>query len=191
MVAPRKAASLGRVLGLAVTAFAASAALHAAEDFSERLPEYKIKAAYLYYFATFVAWPEPPSSPDASAIVIGILGDDPFGDVLEDTVRDKKVGDRPIRIRRFESLKEARQSHILFVPASERDNLPGILSSLEGTSVLLVGESPGFASNGGHIGFVTEAKKVRFEISLEAVKRSGLKMSAQLIKVGKVVEGGL
>jgi hypothetical protein len=158
------------------------------DEATGRLSEYKIKAAYLYYFATFVTWPSDGTPQAPAGLVIGILGDDPFGPILEETVRGKMVNNQPLTVRKYQNIKDARQSAILYISSSEKDNLAHIFNSLDGAAVLTVGETDDFASRGGQIGFTTQDKQVRFEINATAVKRAGLKVSAQLMKLGKLVE---
>jgi len=151
------------------------------------LSEYRVKAAYLYYFTTFVNWP-PEAFPNAGdEVVIGVLGEDPFGAILDETLRGKTVGNRKLVVRRFGSVKDVRESHVLFISSSEQDRLASILKVLDGAAVLTVGESDGFASRGGQIAFRTEDKKVRFDINVAAVERAPLKVSAQLMKLGRIV----
>ena len=151
--------------------------------------EYQIKAAYLYYLSTFVDWPPATFSHKDDALVIGVLGEDPFGDILDDTIRGKAVNSKRLVVKRMDSIKEARGCHILFVSSSEQDNLSYILKALDGVAVLTVGDVDEFASRGGQIGFRTEGKKVRFDINVAAAERAGLKISAQLMKLGRIVEG--
>jgi hypothetical protein len=181
---------LGVLSIFAVAAFLVSAAPTPGDDAaSKHLSEYKIKAAYLYYFATYVTWPSDRPSPDPDDLVIGILGEDPFGDLLEETIRGKMVNKQSLTVKRFENIKDARQSAILYISSSEKDNLSYILGALDGAAVLTVGEFDDFASRGGQIGFTTEDKRVRFAINVTAVKRAGLRVSAQLMKLGTLVEG--
>ena len=151
------------------------------------LSDYQVKAAYLYYFTTFVDWPPEAFERPDSELVIGVLGEDPFGKILDDTVRGKSVNHRPLVVRRFASIKEARDSHILFISASERDRIPSILKALDGAAVLTVGDLDSFAARGGQIAFHTIDRKVRFDINVAAVERSRVKISAQLMKLGRVV----
>ena len=152
------------------------------------LSEYQIKAAYLYYFTTFVAWPPEAFSRSGEALVVGVLGADPFGPILDDTLRGKTVDNRRVVVKRFGNIRDACASHILFISASERDRLASILKALEGASVLTVGEIDHFASRGGQIAFRMEDKKVRFDINVTAVERARLKVSAQLMKLGRIVD---
>jgi hypothetical protein len=154
---------------------------------SATLSEYRVKAAYLYYFTTFVNWPPEAFHNAGDEVVIGVLGEDPFGAILDETLRGKTVGNRKLVVRRFGNVKDVRESNVLFISSSERDRLASILKVLEGAAVLTVGESEGFASRGGQIAFRTEDKKVRFDINVDAVERAQLKVSAQLMKLGRIV----
>jgi len=153
------------------------------------LSEYPGKAAYLYYFTTFVDWPSETFARTGETLVIGVLGEDPFGAALDETLRGKSVNNRRIVVRRFVTPRDARDSHILFISASERDRLATILKGLDGAPVLTVGDLDGFATRGGAIAFRMEDKRVRFDINAAAVERSGLKVSAQLMKLGRIVDG--
>lgn len=152
------------------------------------LSEYQIKAAYLYYFTTFVDWPPETFAGTGDALVVGVLGEDPFGAILDDTFRGKTVNNRRLVVKRFGNIKEARASHILFISISERDRLASILESLEDVAVLTISDLDRFASRGGQIAFRMEDKKVRFDINVSAVERARLKISAQLMKLGRIVE---
>jgi hypothetical protein len=152
-------------------------------------PEYEIKAAFLYNFAMFVELPPSAFSDPRSAFVIGVVGRDPFGPVLEESFRGKHVGGRPIAIKRVPDVKELGSCHLVFIPASERETTPRILGSLKGTSTLTVGETDGFAASGGCIGFYAEGRKVRFEINLQAAKGAGLKVSSKLLRLARIIDG--
>jgi len=153
------------------------------------LSEYQVKAAYIYYFTTYVDWPPDTFSRSGDALVVGVLGEDPFGSILDDTLRGKSVGSRRLVVKRIGNIKEARECHILFISASERDRLATIFKGLDGAAILTVGEVDHFASRGGQIAFRMEDKKVRFDINVTAVERARLKISAQLMKLGRIVEG--
>ena len=151
--------------------------------------EYQIKAAYLYYFSTYVRWPEGVAA-GGGDLVIGILGDDPFGRLLDDTLRDKSAGERRLTVRRFADARAAIRSHILFVSPSEETRLPRILETLAGTPVLTVSDIDRFAERGGQVGFRMEDRKVRFDINLASTESAGLRISAQLLKLARIVRPG-
>jgi len=176
------------LLGLVGTLIAAGGRTVGAEVSSGGPSEYQVKAAYLYYLATFVDWPPEALPLDSDSLIIGVLGDDPFGDILEATVRGKIVNNRSLIVSRIRNVKNARQCNILFISSSEQGDLPTILKFLDGAAILTVGEFGEFAARGGQIGFRTEDRKVRFDINIAAVERSGLKISAQLMKLGRIVK---
>src|SRR5712664_2499243 len=114
-------------------------------------PEYQLKAVFLFNFAQFVEWP-PTAFPEAQTpLVIGVLGEDPFGPYLDETVRGEKVNNRPLVVQRFRRGAEIRTCHVLFISRSESDRLEQILTSLRGRSILTVGDFEDFALRGGMI----------------------------------------
>ncbi len=166
--------------------------------------EYQIKAAFLYNFIKFVDWPEKNVPDSNEPIILGIIGDDPFGDAL-DPVKDKYIKGRKVLIERFEGLEEPEKSdtsnkielqrkiralrkcNLLFVCSSENKNLEQILKALDGSPVLTVGETADFLDAGGVIKFSMENQKVCFEINSAAAEKTGLKIRAQLLRLAKKV----
>ena len=145
--------------------------------------EYQLKAAVLFNIAKFVEWPAAAFAETTSPIVIGILGENPFRDDLERTIRNKTVNDRPLVIKEFHSLGEATNCHILFISTSEKARLPEILESLRKTTVLTVSETDGFTEAGGMINFFLEGNKNRFQINDTVAKNAGLKISSKLLSL--------
>jgi hypothetical protein len=151
--------------------------------------EYQVKAAFLYNFAKFVEWP-PSSFSDASApLRICVFGQDPFGQALLDITHEKIVGGHILQVDQVVDVALARTCHILFIASSEKVQLKRILESLQGTDVLTVGDTKGFAELGGIINFVLENDRVRFEVNRKAADRAGLKISSKLLGVAKLVIG--
>jgi hypothetical protein len=132
------------------------------------IPEYTAKAGFLALFPDYVKWPTSGGGP----IILGILGDDTFGGALDKL--------KPKRSKRIEDLKDCQ---MIFVSKSEEAKIATILASLEGTNILTVGETEGFAKKGGGIGFVIEGDKVRFEINPGAARRAGLGFDLRLLRL--------
>jgi hypothetical protein len=151
--------------------------------------EYEIKAAFLYNFAKFVQWPPAAFADPGGPLVIGVLGDDPFGSDLDRIIEGKTANDRPLVIKRSKRLEDLRACHILFVSASESGHLAAMLNSLRTASVLTVGETDQFIPLGGVINFIDRENKVHFVINVEAAQRAGLKISSKLLKVADLVIG--
>jgi hypothetical protein len=155
----------------------------------DALSEYQVEAAYLFNFLKFVEWPDESFADLLAPIVIGVVGEDPFGNALPQVVIGKTVQGRDLVIRIYHAGEDLRGAHILFISASERKRLPVILSSLRGSSVLTVADTSGFLDAGGMIQFLNENGRVRFAINVDATGRAKLKMSSKLLSLAKVVGG--
>ena len=154
--------------------------------------EYEVKAAFLYNFGRFVSWPHEAFEDSSAALVIGLLGQDPFGATIDAMVGDKKLQGRPVRIRRFESYPGPASCHILFTTWSDPEPLRRLFAALGESPVLTVGESAEFAALGGIVRFFLEENKVRFEVNSAAAERAALTISSKMLrlahKVGKEPE---
>jgi len=172
--------------GVLLAVFICLAFVSRADDAAPK--EYQIKAAYLYNFAKFVEWPEGRFADAQSPLVIGVLGQNPFGDELRAIARDHKINGRVITIQSVQTPGEAQRVHLLFIPASEDSRVAEVLAGLKAASVLTVGESDQFKLAGGMICFVRQADKVRFKIVAAAAEQHGLRISAQLLKLAQPLE---
>ena len=149
--------------------------------------EYEVKAVFLFNFAKFIEWPPAAFKDAQSAVTLCILGKDPFGDAL-DSLRDKTIEGRKLVIRRVSKIEEADKCHILFVSASEKESLSHILKVTRSWNVLTVGDTKGFAESGVMINLLNTDDKVGFEINIEAAKNASLRISSNLLKLGKVIK---
>ena len=151
--------------------------------------EYQVKAVFLYNFAQFVEWPEAAFPETQTPLVIGVLGEDPFGGYLDETVRGEKVNNRPLVIERYRRAEEIKICHILFISRTEADRLEKIFAELKG-SILTVGDFEGFTKRGGMMRFVTEKNKTRLRINLEAAKAAKLTISSKLLRPAEIIMSG-
>lgn len=149
--------------------------------------EYQLKAAFLYNFAKFVDWPPHSFASAQSAFVICILGADPFGSAIDDTLRGKTVGDHAVLVQRDKEPVELRHCQIAFISSSEKRRLPEILAALQGANTLIVGDSDHFADSGGMIQLMLEQNHVRFAINTDAAESAGLRISSKLLAMAKLV----
>lgn len=151
--------------------------------------EYKLKAVYLYKFATYVQWPEKAFHDDASPFVIGILGPDPVGTDLRQIAKVKKIDGRKIEVRNYKQAKDVRDCHILFMSRALKSEIQrAAVKLLSGRKILFVGETPDFLKHGGVINFVVQENRIQIYVSESAYKREGLKISAQLLRIATVVK---
>jgi len=178
------------IVTLSVSLSWTSEAFPQAQDASDS-SEYLIKAGFIFNFAKFVEWPAAAFAQPDSPIVIGILGTDPFGTIIDQIVQDKKIGGRGFVVKRLRwggDVKEIRECKILFVGASERAHVDELVQLVKTLPILTVGETPGFAERGGVIRFVLEDNKVRFEVNVEAAHQAELNISSRLLTLARIVQ---
>jgi hypothetical protein len=149
--------------------------------------EYEVKAAFLYNFAQFVVWPESAFTNAGEPFQIGVLGENPFGGDLEETVRGETIHGRQMVVKQSNHAEDLAGCQIVFVSKAEAGHWSEVVSQLGSKPVLTVSESAGFAQHGGIVNFYREGGKVRFEINLEAAEKSGLKLSSELLALGRIV----
>jgi hypothetical protein len=151
------------------------------------LAEYRIKAAFLFNFVQFVEWPPNAFTNERAPLVVCVAGRDPFGDALDQTLAGEWAGKRSIVVRRASGPEGLGSCHLLFVSKSEKGRLGTLLQAVgDSAPVLTVSDIEGFVDGGGTIGFFLERKRVRFEISPSQAQQHGLKLSSQLLGVGRI-----
>ncbi|MHC4428924.1 MAG: YfiR family protein [Planctomycetota bacterium] len=167
----------------------------------------KVKAAYLYNFVKFVKWPDDAFAEADAPVVIGVVGEDPFGPVLDRTVRDKRVGNRSITIRRIKApappndppepdapaldpavARELDRCHVIYIDQRGKEWCPQVLEHLRRKPVLTVSDVPTFARQGGMIEFVLEEGRIVFHINRKVAEECRLRLSAKLLKLATIVE---
>jgi hypothetical protein len=147
--------------------------------------EYQVKAAFIFNFAKFVEWPAGVFADAKSPLIIGIFGENPFGEDMERAVRNKTLNQRSITVKLCRTEEEARKCHVLFISASEKKRLQEILNVVGRTNILTVSETEGFVEGGGMINFFREGNKIRFQIEDETAKKAGLKIDSKLLGLAK------
>lgn len=150
-------------------------------------PEYQVKAVFLFNFVQFVEWPATAFPDEESPLVISVLGKDPFGNYLDETVKGEKTNGHPVIVTRYQKPEEVKPCHILFINISREDQLTKTLELLKGKHILTVSDTRTFNRRGGMIQFVTTENKVRFQINLEATKNANLVISSKLLRLAEVV----
>lgn len=149
-----------------------------------------VKAAYLLNFGRFATWPADAASVGALTFNVCVLGRDPFGPALDQTVTGESIDGKGIAIMRVAAGQDVSACRILFVAASEESKLSSILPEADKAGALTVSDAAAFADRGGMIQFVTEGRRIRFRVNAAAVEHAGLSLSSQLLRVATAVTGG-
>ncbi len=152
------------------------------------LDEYHVKAGFLATFASFVDWPEGSFKGPQEPVRICVLGRSPFGNSLDILVAGKVVGGRTLVARSIADVREADGCHILFISSSEHLRLRSILDALSKQSVLSVGDTSDFISEGGIVNLRIDAGRVRIDINSDAAKERRLRISSHLLELARKVK---
>lgn len=145
------------------------------------IDEYKIKAGYLFNFTKFITWSEE----NTPTFNICILGKDPFGGLI-DPIEQRSAFNRPIKLFRLTAISKEPHCHIVYMSAGS--NARAIAANVKNT--LTVGEDNSFVTQGGMIAFVKKDDKIKLQINLKLLQASGLKVSAKLLEVSELIDGG-
>lgn len=138
----------------------------------------QIRAAFLFNFAKFTTWPA------SSTITFCVIGADPVGAPLAEAIRDRQIEGRPCRFARISTADEARRCQVLYAGGSE--NSP-IVTAVRNLPVLTVGDGESFIDSAGLVAFMMDGSRMRFSINETLANQSGLKLSAKLLGLAKVV----
>jgi hypothetical protein len=184
---PTTTMSSHRALRLLCSATAVVLAAAGSRAWARTPTDYEVKAAFLLHFTRLIDW--PTVTREQPLIVVGVLANEPFAEVLED-VAGRNATKRNLRIVRYASLdRMTARPHVLFVGPDSAAAARRICTTMANHPVLTVGDLPGFAQGGGMIGFrLTDDGRVAFDVNVARTQAAGLKISSQLLKVARIVE---
>ncbi len=150
--------------------------------YAEQPPEYRLKVAFLYNFIAYTEWPDQQNL----NLNFCIYGEDPFGEHLQH-LRGKKTNEQEILIRHTQNIEDLSMCRIVFISRSAMHDLNAILNQLNGKPILTISDSPNASLQGVVINMSIKEGKVTFEANIASAKRSGLKLSSQLLRFASEV----
>ncbi len=168
------------VLGIMISFFCA-----AAPDEEDTSQVDKYEAVFIYKFIGYITWPDDK----ADTFTIGILGDCKIVSHLKEVAATKgTVNEKALVIRECAKIEDIAGCQIIFISSSMSAQLNEVLKKAEAGNMLTVGSTSGFAEKGVSINFFVHEGLVKFELNLGALKRSGLAVSSQLMKLAKLID---
>jgi hypothetical protein len=151
--------------------------------------EYQVKAVCLWRLAQFVTWPANAFENANSPVVIAVLGENPFGDLLNAAVSGETAHDRRLVVQHHRSVSDIKSCHILFVSASEAGQVNKVVAETAGRSILTVADFEDFArTKGGMVCFRTRENKVKLQINLKAVTAARLGLDPRLLRSAEIID---
>jgi len=152
--------------------------------------EYEVKAAYLFNFGKFMRIVGGPAAQSGSVFNICILGRDPIGRAMDEIADNESIDGRRVHVLRIADATQAHNCDIVFISPYEGAAIREDLAIIAGTNVLTVSDAPDFLELGGMIQFLFQGDHVRFAVNLDAVNRTKLVLSSELLRVAVSIKGG-
>ena len=150
--------------------------------------EYQVKAAYLYKLLPFVDWPAGSLPPAGAPLNLCVVGDDPFGSILDQAARNQQVNGRPLVVRRIATVSKSSDCQVLYIAGSKRQSVADALQTVKGAPSLTITEVS--ETRGSIIQFVVKEGRVRFTIDVAAAAENGLTISAKLLSLALSARDG-
>jgi hypothetical protein len=148
--------------------------------------EQQVKAAFLFKFAGYVEWPQKSFSAPDSPLRIGVAGNEGLAQELDRVVAKRTLNGRPVKVQPVRDDESLSGFHILFVDSSQFGRLHEFLAQRR--PVFTITDAEKGLEHGSMVNFVIVDNRVRFEVSLDAARRGGLKIGAPLLSVAMRVQ---
>jgi hypothetical protein len=148
---------------------------------ADTVTEDSVRAAYLYRFAGYIDW--PPADAARQGFTIDVLGSPGTASELRRLLANHSIKNRTAVVREISSLQELGEAQILFLGAGNADMIRGLAPHPGVSAVLIVTNEDGALASGSAINFVRIERNIRFEVSLAAAQRWGLRISSELLSV--------
>lgn len=142
----------------------------------------KFKALYIYNFAKNVGWTDLDSQ--KGEFVITVVGDNEIASELEQIASSKKVGSRPVIIKKAATAAGLPKSQIIYLGESKAGQISQLVASQAGNRVLLIAGKNGQCAHGAGISFVNKAGKLNYEISNRNIKKNDLVIAQKILQLG-------
>jgi len=140
----------------------------------------KLQPFFIYNFIKQIEWPASSSNGD---FIIGVLGNAEITQELIKLSKTKKVNERTISVRTFQSVSGISNCHILFIPSGMNASLAKSLEKLGNSPTLVITETEGALSQGAAINFVIRENRQRFQVNKDNASKKGVRISSYLIKL--------
>ena len=145
--------------------------------------EYAAKAAFIYNAALFSQFPNA----DTGLLRLCVLGRDPFGELLA-SMEGKRLGDAKITVAYPQSSSDAlKQCQIVFISASEADNIAALADAGKGAGVMTIADTKGAARKGIMLELSVEDKRIAFECNVEAARSANITLSSKVLRLARAV----
>lgn len=147
-------------------------------------PEAELKAAIMTNMLLFVDWPSQGAQ-TRDGLTVCYLGAGLVANALL-PLRGTLLKGKPLTVEHVEAT-DVRRCHALYVSPTEAAVLPLLASQLQGSGILLVGDSPGYLQRGVMVNLEIGGGRVVFDINLRSLRESGLSVSSKVLRLARQV----
>ena len=147
--------------------------------------ETTVKALFIYNFTKHIEWPKGKIN---GKFMIGIMGNSPVYDKLVGILKDRKIKDLPVEIKKVVGNDQVESCDILFIAKSDNERFKDINEKADCYGVLIITEEKDMAKKGSCINIIRHEERMKFEINDSAVRREGLKVSSQLYELAVTIK---
>jgi hypothetical protein len=149
---------------------------------AQGVPEYAMKASYLYNFMLFTDWPGPDAPIQTDGLTLCVLGQDNFGEALNN-LEGKLVNGRRLAVSRMNGLAGIKKCQLLFITEQEAPNMQSILKYLADAPVLTVADTP--VAAGVAILLSLDGKRLVFDVNIQRAKKVGITLSSKVLQLAR------
>ena len=153
----------------------------------ETASEQEIKAAFIIKFTHFVKWPKKAFYSNKDEFIIAILGKHSFGNLFDPFIGKRIFGKR-ISIVEISNIDKFEHAHILYIGPGEKNNFSKIFNKINNKNILTIGDTKGFAHMGCIINFIQKKENIGFEINIDAINKTNLKISSELLRLARIIQ---
>lgn len=144
--------------------------------------ERSVKAAFVLKFIGYVDFPA-----SAAPLVVGVVGA-PGIQAEMARLAAHAAGPRQVVVRELRPNDPLAGVQVLFIGGAETERAERLLRAAARQGILAVTEFDGGLREGSVINFRLVDERVRFEVSLAAADRAGIRLSSRLLAVAWLVE---
>jgi hypothetical protein len=174
--------------GLLLLALALGSTPYRADGGVDRADSREVKAVFLLNFLSFSEWPAAKLGAPPARLTVAILGDPSFAALVERAAAGRRISGRAIVVQAIDAPEQGAAAHLVFIASSQARRLPAVLRAVADATVLTVGDTDGFARDGVAINLYTFDNRVRIEVNSTAAARAGVRLSANLMRLARIVE---
>lgn len=138
--------------------------------------EYEMKSQFVYNFASYIEWPVVYNGTD---FVIGVAGDKDIVNKIQETIGNKKVGGKKLKIEKYNKVTNY---HVVYITSSSSNTFVTIKNESKKNKTILISDDNAFFAAGAHVSFIMDDDKIKYIINKPIIEKIGLKVSQELMR---------